>query len=40
VDARDPVDVIKPLLDFHPAVLVAEKGKVRGIITKSDLLRL
>ena len=40
VDVRDPVEVIKPLLDFHPAVLVAEKGKIRGIITKSDLLRV
>jgi predicted transcriptional regulator len=38
IDARDPVEVAQGLLDFHPAVLVAEKGKVRGIITKSDLL--
>ncbi len=38
VDARDPVDILPPLLDFHSAVLVAEKGKIRGIITKSDLL--
>jgi predicted transcriptional regulator len=40
VDSRDPVDMVQPLLDFHPAVLVAEKGRVRGIITKSDLLRV
>lgn len=40
VDARDPVEVVKPLLDFHPAVLVAERGRLRGIITKSDLLRV
>ncbi len=38
VDARDPVDILTSLLDFHSAVLVAEKGKIRGIITKSDLL--
>lgn len=38
VDARDPVDIVQPLLDFHSAVLVAEKGKLKGIITKVDLL--
>jgi len=38
VDINDPVDIAQPLLDFHPAVLVAEKGKLKGIITKVDLL--
>jgi predicted transcriptional regulator len=38
VDGRDPVEIVQPLLNFHPAVLVAERGRVRGIITKSDLL--
>lgn len=38
VDARDPVEILPPLLDFHSAVLVAEKGRIKGIITKSDLL--
>ena len=38
VDVRDPIDIVQPLLDFHPAVLVAERGVIRGIITKSDLL--
>jgi predicted transcriptional regulator len=38
VDARDPVEILPPLLDFHSAVLVAEKGKIKGIITKSNLL--
>jgi predicted transcriptional regulator len=38
VDVRDPIDIVQPLLDFHPAVLVAEKGRIKGIITKSDLL--
>jgi len=38
VDVNDPVDIAQPLLDFHPAVLVAEKGKLKGIITKVDLL--
>ncbi len=38
VDSRDPVEIAQPLLDFHAAVLVAEKGRVKGIITKVDLL--
>ena len=38
VDINDPVDMLPPLLDIHPAVLVSEKGKIRGIITKSDIL--
>jgi predicted transcriptional regulator len=38
VDARDPVDMVSPLLDFHSAVLVSERGKLKGIIAKSDLL--
>lgn len=38
IDSEDPIDVAKSLLEFHPAVLVARKGKVVGIITKSDLL--
>lgn len=38
VDVRDTVDILPTLLDFHSAVLVAEKGNIRGIITKSDLL--
>lgn len=38
IDARDPAEVAQGLLDFHPAVLVSEKGKLKGIITKSDLL--
>jgi predicted transcriptional regulator len=40
VNAEDPIEILLPLLDFHPAVLVAEKGRIKGIITKSDLLEL
>ncbi len=40
VDGRDSIDILPSLLDFHPAVLVSEKGKVKGIITKSDLLEV
>ena len=40
VDLRDPVEAAQSLLDYHPAVLVADKGKLRGIIAKSDLIGL
>jgi predicted transcriptional regulator len=40
VDAGDRVDIILPLLEMHAAVLVACKGKICGIITKSDMLGL
>jgi predicted transcriptional regulator len=39
VNDSDPVEMLPAILDFHPAVMVAEKGKIRGIITKSDLLK-
>ena len=32
------IDVVSNLLKFYPLVLVAEKGHILGIITKSDLL--
>lgn len=38
VDSNDTIEILPPLLDIHPAVLVSEKGRIRGIITKSDLL--
>jgi predicted transcriptional regulator len=38
VDSEDTTDILPSLLDIHPAVLVSEKGRIRGIITKSDLL--
>lgn len=38
VNATDSVDILPSLLEFHPAVLVTEKGKTVGIITKSNLL--
>ena len=40
VNGDDPVDILASILDFHPAVLVSEKGKLTGIITKSNLLKL
>jgi predicted transcriptional regulator len=38
VDMQDTIDILPQLLDARGAVLVSEKGKIRGIITKSDLL--
>jgi len=38
LDSGDTIDSIPPLLDTHPAVLISERGKIVGIITKSDLL--
>lgn len=38
VNASDSTEVLPGLLDYYPAVLVAEKGQIKGIITKSDLL--
>jgi predicted transcriptional regulator len=32
------VEVISNLLRFYPIILVAEKGRILGLITKSDLL--
>lgn len=38
VHESDSIDILPPLLEFYPAVLVTEEGKIKGIITKSDLL--
>ena len=35
-----PLSLISSLLQTYPAVLVARKGEVLGIITKADLLRI
>jgi predicted transcriptional regulator len=40
VDVGETIEILPSLLDAHPAVLVSEKGRVRGIITKSDLLAI
>ena len=40
VDGNDSIEILPSLLDFHPAVLVSERGKIKGIITKSDLLNI
>jgi predicted transcriptional regulator len=40
ISCKDGVEVAKMLLEYHQAVLVLDKGKIMGIITKSDLLNL
>jgi predicted transcriptional regulator len=39
VDAAFPADLLAGLFTRYPAVLVAEKGQLRGIVTKTDLIR-
>lgn len=39
VDPRFPADLLPPLLGRYPAVLVAHRGELRGIVTKADLIR-
>jgi predicted transcriptional regulator len=40
IDSNDTIETAKSLLDFHQAVLFTENGRIVGIMTKSDLLRL
>lgn len=40
VEKRTGMKVLSKLLELDPAVLIAEKGKVVGIITKADVLKL
>jgi predicted transcriptional regulator len=39
VDMAFPADLLAGLLTRYPAVLVTERGKLSGIVTKTDLLR-
>lgn len=39
VDERFAADLLPPLLARYPAVLVAVKGDLQGIVTKTDLIR-
>jgi predicted transcriptional regulator len=39
VPEETSVNMIRPLLEIHPGVLVAKKGNIVGIITRSDLLK-
>lgn len=35
-----PVEVAAKLLNYYPAVLITAKGKMAGIVTRSDLFRI
>ncbi|HEV8049952.1 MAG TPA: CBS domain-containing protein, partial [Thermoplasmata archaeon] len=39
VDIECPADVLAGLLTHYPAVLVADRGTLAGIVTKTDLIR-
>jgi predicted transcriptional regulator len=39
VDEGFPADLLPCLLGRYPAVLVAQRGELRGIVTKADLIR-
>lgn len=39
VDAEFPADLLAGLLTRYPAVLVARRGELKGIVTKTDLIR-
>ena len=40
IDETTPVDIITPLFQKYQAILVQTQGRIRGIITRSDLLKL
>jgi predicted transcriptional regulator len=40
VDERTSIRLVRLLLQYSPAVLTTRKGKVTGIITKADLLKV
>lgn len=40
IDESTHITVVSTLLEYHPAVIVTNKGKINGIITKADLLKL
>lgn len=40
IDVSAPVNLVSSILEYTQAVLITEKGKIRGIITRTDLLKL
>lgn len=40
VDKDSVLSVISLMLEYYPAILITDKGKIKGIITKADLLNL
>jgi predicted transcriptional regulator len=40
IDESTPVDIITPLFQKYQAILIQSQGRILGIITRSDLLKL
>lgn len=40
VDENASIDAVKALLTHHQAILTSKRGKITGIVTRSDLLKL
>ena len=40
IQENTPIKIVSAMLSFNPAVLVSAKGKISGIITKADLLKI
>jgi predicted transcriptional regulator len=40
VSINTTVEMLSDLLDYYPAVLITESGRIKGIVCRSDLLKL
>ena len=40
IDIDSSLGVITLMLEYYPALLITDNGKLKGIITKADLLKL
>ncbi len=40
IDVETPVTVLSTLLQYSQAVMIMQKGEIKGIITKADLLKV
>ena len=40
VSINTKIEMLSELLDYYPAVLVTEKGRMKGIVCRSDVLKL
>lgn len=40
IQENTPMKIVSAMLSFHTAILVGKQGKITGIITKSDLLKI
>jgi len=40
VDSETPVELLYQILEFFDAVIVTEKAKTIGIVTRSDLFKI